>query len=117
MNIPISTIMIAFMFMFQLAVCIEYMDNGDLEDFLSAFDIKRYIVSLFVFNNSKIYFKYICNRDSPPRKYKDMTYFLVQAATDIASGMKYLSSKAFVHRDLAARNILLNNSMTCKVNL
>ena len=52
MNIPITTIVIAFMLLFQLAVCIEYMDNGDLEDYLSAFDIKRYLVSLFVFNNS-----------------------------------------------------------------
>ena len=33
----------------------------------------------------------------------------------IASGMEYLSKKAFVHRDLAARNILVAKDKTCKV--
>ena len=35
----------------------------------------------------------------------------------IASGMNYLSSKAFVHRDLAARNILVAEDKTCKVSI
>ena len=35
----------------------------------------------------------------------------------IASGMAYLSSKAFVHRDLAARNILVSEDGVCKVSL
>jgi serine/threonine protein kinase len=33
----------------------------------------------------------------------------------VALGMVYLSSKAFVHRDLAARNILVSDSNICKV--
>ena len=33
----------------------------------------------------------------------------------VASGMAYLSSKAFVHRDLAARNILVSEDGICKV--
>ena len=33
----------------------------------------------------------------------------------VASGMAYLSNKAFVHRDLAARNILVSEDEICKV--
>ena len=40
---------------------------------------------------------------------------LLSFCRDIASGMTYLSSKAFVHRDLAARNILVARDHACKV--
>ena len=33
----------------------------------------------------------------------------------VASGMEYLTRKAFVHRDLAARNVLVSQTRTCKV--
>lgn len=33
----------------------------------------------------------------------------------VASGMAYLSNKAFIHRDLAARNILVSEHDICKV--
>ena len=41
---------------------------------------------------------------------------LLHFSRDIASGMNYLSGKAFVHRDLAARNILVAEDCTCKVS-
>ena len=40
---------------------------------------------------------------------------LLKFCQNIASGMEYLSMKAFIHRDLAARNILVAEDKTCKV--
>ena len=40
---------------------------------------------------------------------------LLSYCRQVASGMAYLSKRAFVHRDLAARNILVSEDEICKV--
>ncbi|VDK67673.1 unnamed protein product [Onchocerca ochengi] len=41
---------------------------------------------------------------------------LIQFATDICEGMKFLEMKNVVHRDLAARNVLLDDELTAKIS-
>ncbi|XP_077390276.1 discoidin domain-containing receptor 2-like isoform X2 [Festucalex cinctus] len=88
-----------------LAVCIysdplcmitEYMENGDLNQFLSRHEPEGQLALLS--NASTVSFGNLC-----------------YMAAQIASGMKYLSSLNFVHRDLATRNCLVGKNFTIKI--
>ncbi|XP_075472909.1 discoidin domain-containing receptor 2 isoform X1 [Ascaphus truei] len=86
-----------------LAVCIaedplcmitEYMENGDLNQFLSRHQPEGALPSA-----------------TPAIRYTDLRHMVAQ----ISSGMRYLSSLNFVHRDLATRNCLVGRNYTIKI--
>ncbi|CAG5897009.1 unnamed protein product [Menidia menidia] len=93
-----------------LAVCVdtdplcmitEYMENGDLNQFLCGLRLK----------------KAVDEEKEEKEDGKDMVSYtkLIDMAVQIASGMKYLSSLNFVHRDLATRNCLVGKNYTIKI--
>ena len=85
-----------------LAVCnkepkfivIEYMENGDLFQFLNRHELAPSITEI----------------QENQLQVSTLLYMSVQ----IASGMKYLASLKYVHRDLASRNCLVGQNFGCK---
>ena len=87
-----------------LAVCMtgtpfimmEYMENGDLNEFLRKQNIQPDTVSSLDENQI-----------SP--------VVLLYITVQIASGMRYLANKKFIHRDLATRNCLVGRNFVTKI--
>ncbi|KAG8553088.1 hypothetical protein GDO81_003261 [Engystomops pustulosus] len=82
-----------------LCMITEYMENGDLNQFLSSHELAEEDECME-------------DRHNPP-----CISFpsLLRVALQICSGMKYLSSLNFVHRDLASRNCLVGENLTIKI--
>lgn len=81
-----------------LSLIYEYTEFGDLHEYL--------------LRHSPNYSDAHANDDCGPLEFSD----LLAIATQIASGMSYLSTHAFVHKDLAARNCLVADNGITKIS-
>ncbi|XP_057300106.1 tyrosine-protein kinase transmembrane receptor Ror-like [Hydractinia symbiolongicarpus] len=81
-----------------LSLIYEYTEFGDLHEYL--------------LRHSPNFSDAHANDDCAPLEYAD----LLVIATQIASGMSYLSTHAFVHKDLAVRNCVVVNNGIIKIS-
>ena len=77
-------------------VMMEYMENGDLNQYLQEFDS-------------------IIEDNDQPGSFKISTGTLTNMSAQIANAMKYLASRNFIHRDLATRNCLVGQDHQIKI--
>ena len=78
-------------------IVMEYVKNGALNGFLQNYED----ISL---------------ADDPTTDLIINIHILIKMSSQIANGMKYLSSKNYIHRDLAARNILVGEEFKVKIS-
>ncbi|XP_032193950.1 epithelial discoidin domain-containing receptor 1 isoform X3 [Mustela erminea] len=86
-----------------LCMITDYMENGDLNQFLSAHQLEDKVAEG-------------APRDGEAAPGPTISYpMLLHVVAQIASGMRYLATLNFVHRDLATRNCLVGENFTIKI--
>ncbi|XP_040852919.1 epithelial discoidin domain-containing receptor 1 isoform X5 [Ochotona curzoniae] len=86
-----------------LCMITDYMENGDLNQFLSAHQLEDKAAEGAPGSGEAA--------AGPTISYP----MLLHVAAQIASGMRYLATLNFVHRDLATRNCLVGENFTIKI--
>ncbi|XP_004847115.1 epithelial discoidin domain-containing receptor 1 isoform X3 [Heterocephalus glaber] len=86
-----------------LCMITDYMENGDLNQFLSAHQLEDKVAEVAPGDQEAV--------QGPTISYP----ILLHVAAQIASGMRYLATLNFVHRDLATRNCLVGENFTIKI--
>ena len=86
-----------------LCMMFEYMELGDLNNFLRKNDPTKLTGS-----------KQSLSSDKMPSVILNPQQ-LVNMAVDVAAGLEYLFNNHYIHRDLATRNCLINNALRVKI--
>lgn len=86
-----------------LCMITDYMENGDLNQFLSAHQLENKATQGLPGDRE--------SDQGPTISYP----MLLHVGAQIASGMRYLATLNFVHRDLATRNCLVGENFTIKI--
>lgn len=113
-----------------LCMVTEYMENGDLNMFLSQREIESTLTHANNIPSVRCEIltqawndRSVCGSGFSVHRHHSSSLSvssfslsdLLHMAVQIASGMKYLASLNFVHRDLATRNCLVDRRLTIKI--